>query len=119
MVKIEMPTITREQMYTLERVNQANTQDLRARRNYTGMEVCREFDEYCNPIRLCNRKDVREGDSLYFVGPQGRWNAGKVRNGHLEYGGLTARLQFDVDDRHCWICGCFCNSNPVKHIIFA
>jgi hypothetical protein len=91
---------------------------------YTGIDDSIINKEDCKQI--VNKEDLKVGDKVFTGYSDNQfWGQGVIRafdNGELyiDIGQdkLRGFLEFDKDDRHCWVCGCVANMNGVEKVQF-
>lgn len=72
-------------------------------REYHGTEV---FKEGADDVPLTKKEDIQPGDKLIVTTLVGRYLMTAVLEEgelHADNEGLIADLQYDIDDRHCWV----------------
>lgn len=84
-----------------------------------------DYDKNGEPVlhkTITVREDLKEGDEVICKGSfsQYWWNIGKVvKNGdyfHVDLGKLHVSLDFDTDDRHCWLGTGLINMDAVEKL---
>lgn len=92
-------------------------------KEYSGPELFKRFDAEENPISLKDRIDVQEGDIVYGPWLTGGYVQMTIRLGEngKPYGvtsaGTMAPLEFDGDDRHCWVILGYVNPKAVERLV--
>jgi len=80
---------------------------------FEGCEIVKVSD---NSI-YTKREDLKVGDYVDVGGGRGTI---KEKDGELYFdcGSAHGTLEFDKDQRHCWVCSCLCNVNVFKNTNF-
>ena len=83
----------------------------------SGMKKLKDGQNYDEEDILKSKTDIYGGREIYTLGLYG-WIKGHViahEDGRFtfESGGLIGILNFDEDDRHCWVCGGFINKKCI------
>jgi len=92
-------------------------------KEYCGCEIHRYVKDCKNPAELPPVKDVLKLGEEVFVNIFGRWSKGTIIKSKIFDGeegfwadtfGCICPLDFDKDDRHCWICSGAINKAAIQ-----
>jgi hypothetical protein len=90
-------------------------------KEYIGPEVYKRFpDGSINTEHLLTLEDVQEGDELaipWLTGGYVLMKAAKTKTGFTAHGeNHCVILEFDIDERHCWVAGGFVNMKALERL---
>lgn len=85
-------------------------------KEYIGSEIFRFGSEES----LTNLEDIKVGDELRMPTLTGYTKAKVIelngKKGHAEQENYAFILEFDGDDRHCWVCGGMINKRAIANL---